>query len=413
MDPQPVDRIYECAFMPDEWPKALGELAAIATARVGFLYVSKGEILRFVGSSAFGLEVVRPLVESGVVARSERFRRLLAARHSGFLTEAEIFPAGDVADDLTYRTILYPRGSGHAAATAVTLPTGDSFTIALEREFTRGPVERDALDRLDAIRPDIARAATTSVRLQLERARATTQVLEALGLAALVFDNGGKVIAANPLIEAMPNEIRWLARDRLSLSDRNADLLLRGHRIHRRRRRRDRAVLSGSRRRWVRHNGRTRRPDPLVCAGHFRSLRRRPGAHSSIGPERSFRGDREIAVRPHADRSESCPRSGRGKDGRGYRLGRRRVREHDSNPGARRSGKDRLQSTDRRGRAARRSLRDGLEADLTAPKSLWPHQNCGGGLASGASWSAPDDRSVVASQGSDPLVCSDLELEND
>jgi DNA-binding CsgD family transcriptional regulator len=73
----------------------------------------------------------------------------------------------------------------------------------------------------------ILRAATMSVRLQLERARATTQVLEALGLAALVFDNGGTVIAANPLIEAMTGEIRWLARDRLSLSDRSADHLLR------------------------------------------------------------------------------------------------------------------------------------------------------------------------------------------
>jgi DNA-binding CsgD family transcriptional regulator len=227
MDPQLVDRIYECTFMPDQWPSALGELAAIATARTGFLFVSKGEIHRFVGSTDFGLEAVRPLVESGVVARTERFRRLLAASHPGFLTEAEIYPAGDVADDLTYRTILYPRGLGHAAATAVTLPTGDSFTVVLEREFVRGPVERDAIDRLNAIRPDIARAATMSARLQLERARATTQVLEALGLAALVFDDGGKVIAANSLIEAMTNEIRWLARDRLSLSDRNADLLLR------------------------------------------------------------------------------------------------------------------------------------------------------------------------------------------
>jgi hypothetical protein len=89
----------------------------------------QGEIHHFVGSTDFGLEAVRPLVESGVVARTERFKRLLAARHAGFLTEAEIYPAGDVADDLTYRTILYPRGLGHAAATAVTLPTGDSFDV--------------------------------------------------------------------------------------------------------------------------------------------------------------------------------------------------------------------------------------------------------------------------------------------
>ena len=83
-DPELVDRIYECAFMPDQWPSALGELAAIATARAGFLFVSKGEIHRFVGSSDFGLEAVRPFVESGVVARSERFRRLLLPAIRGF-----------------------------------------------------------------------------------------------------------------------------------------------------------------------------------------------------------------------------------------------------------------------------------------------------------------------------------------
>src|ERR1700722_12599970 len=59
MDPQLVDRIYECTFVPDQWPGALGELAAIATARTGFLFVSKGEIHRFVGSTDFGLEAVR------------------------------------------------------------------------------------------------------------------------------------------------------------------------------------------------------------------------------------------------------------------------------------------------------------------------------------------------------------------
>jgi hypothetical protein len=84
MDPELVDRIYECAFMPDPWASALDELAAIATARTGFLYVSRGEIHRFVGSTDFGLAAVRPLVESGVVARTERFRRLLAAAIRGF-----------------------------------------------------------------------------------------------------------------------------------------------------------------------------------------------------------------------------------------------------------------------------------------------------------------------------------------
>ena len=46
-------------------------------------------------------------------------------------------------------------------------------------------------------------------------------------LRPLVFDDRGKVIAANPLIEAMTSEIRWLAPDRPSLTDRNANLFLR------------------------------------------------------------------------------------------------------------------------------------------------------------------------------------------
>jgi hypothetical protein len=245
MDPELVDRIYECAFMPDQWRNALGELAAIATARTGFLFVSKGEIHRFAGSTDFGLEAVRPLVESGVVARTERFRRLLAARQPGFLTEAEIYPAGDAADDLTYRTILYPRGLGHAAATAVTLPTGDSFTIVLEREFVRGPVERDAIDRLDAIRPDIARAASISARLQLERARATTQVLEALGLADLVFDQRGKVIAANADRGDDERGSVAGARPRIAERPERRSFTACGHCVHRRCGRRDRAVLPG------------------------------------------------------------------------------------------------------------------------------------------------------------------------
>jgi DNA-binding CsgD family transcriptional regulator len=227
MDPSLIDRLYECAFVPEQWPSALEGLAEIATARTGFLYVSKGEVHRWASSNTIGVEAVKPLIESGWVAKSERFRRLIGARYSGFLTEAELYPGGDPSGDPAYRDVIYPRGLGHCAATVVTLPTGENLSIALEREFVRGPVEAEAIRTLDAIRPHLARAATMSARLQLERAQATTQVLAAIGLAALVFDDAGKVIAANPLIEAMAGEVLWRARDRVSLSDRNADLLLR------------------------------------------------------------------------------------------------------------------------------------------------------------------------------------------
>lgn len=221
-----VDRIYECAFAPELWADVLGDMAEIASARVGFLFVSRGDVHRWSASTEAGVEALRPLVESGWIARCERFRRFLTARSSGFVTEADIYPSGGTEDDPFYRDILYPRGLGHATGMVIGLPTGDSFAINVERELARGPVEPEAIARLNSLRPHLSRAAVMSARLQMERARAMAQTLASLGQAALVFGPGGRVIAANSLIEALSPPIVWRARDRLALGDSRADALL-------------------------------------------------------------------------------------------------------------------------------------------------------------------------------------------
>ena len=75
------------------------------------------------------------------------------------------------------------------------------------------------VQQLDALRPHLARSALLSARLQLERARVASETLALIGLPALVFDNQGKVLAANHLIEALTDHIRWRAQDRVSLKD--------------------------------------------------------------------------------------------------------------------------------------------------------------------------------------------------
>jgi DNA-binding CsgD family transcriptional regulator/PAS domain-containing protein len=222
-----IDRIYECAFAPDLWPGLLGELCNIATARAGFLFVSNGRIHDWATSTQIAADVMRPFVESGQLAGSQRMRRLLAARHAGFLRDLDVFSKAEMLDDPFYRDLLYPRGLGWAAATAIPLPTGDSFAITVEREYRLGPVEASAVQALDALRPHLARAALLSARLQLDRARIASNTLAALGLAALVLDEHGKVLAANPLIEAMADFVVWRAHGGVSLNDRNAEKLLR------------------------------------------------------------------------------------------------------------------------------------------------------------------------------------------
>lgn len=236
MESQLVDRIYESAFAPEYWPGVLQELASIARARFGMLCISGDKTHRCTLSRCDEADFFRDLAQSGYLANSRRVQRLIAARHPGFmrgidhadirgLTPDEIRAVG--AKDKLYADILFPRGLGPAAATHFDLPTNDRIIVSLERDWERGPVEDEAIGRLDDLRPHLARSALMAARLQLERARAASETLAALGLAAVVLDENGKALFVNRLMEGLSGFLRWLARDRVCFADRAADRLLR------------------------------------------------------------------------------------------------------------------------------------------------------------------------------------------
>ncbi len=225
MDPDLIDRIYESAFVPELWPRVLGDLAAIADAHIGFMFVSRGAIHNWTSSNPLAFEWVTPMVDSGAIAGTERYSRMVELAHSSFMADYEAFTPEEMAKD-PFREILRPRRMGWAVATAVRLPTGDDFVIDLERELARGPVERERIEVLDRLRPHVARGALMTTRLQLERARSATATLDLVGLAAAVLGEGGRVVAANPSIEAMTGSVQWRASDRMALKDKTADRLL-------------------------------------------------------------------------------------------------------------------------------------------------------------------------------------------
>ena len=227
MQPDLVDRIYESAFIPELWPSVLHDIAHVAGARTGFLFLTREDIHRFAASSTEGAEGARPMVENGWLARSDRYRRIKDRRHAGFVTEKDIYTPEELDTDPFYQSVLYPRGLGHAAGTTVHLPTGDSFIFAFERELVRGPVEPERIAELDALRPHLGRGALMSSRMQLEQAASISGALGMIGLAAAVIDDTGRVLGANPLLEASKGHIHWRAFGGVSLQDKAADRLLR------------------------------------------------------------------------------------------------------------------------------------------------------------------------------------------
>ncbi|MBM3578797.1 MAG: helix-turn-helix transcriptional regulator [Alphaproteobacteria bacterium] len=221
-----IDRIYECSFAPDMWPDVLDELSHLAEAQGGVLFASREKVSRWAASPAI-CEHVENFMRGDWLSNCTRGGKLFSRRHPGFLTDDDVYTAEELERDPNYSEFLRPRGLGYSAATAISLPTGDTGIICLERSHDRGPVEPSVIRQLDELRPHLARAAFLATRLQLERARVAGETFGLIGLPALVLDDDGRVISANDPSNSLNKYVRWRAHDRVSLVDASADGLLR------------------------------------------------------------------------------------------------------------------------------------------------------------------------------------------
>jgi DNA-binding CsgD family transcriptional regulator len=226
MEPELVDRIYECSLVPELWPSVLDELGRIAEAPGGSLFITKAQVQYWTAAPVVRERAGR-MVNEGWIWRGQFSARGFAARHAGFLTDLDLFTRDELNQEPIYRDFWRPQGVGWAVGTAMPIPTGENVSIILTRRTERGPVERPFVQKLDELRPHLARSALMSARLQLERARMASKTLAALGLPALVLNEQGKVLTANTLIETLTGYVQWRAQDRVSLKDRAADQLLR------------------------------------------------------------------------------------------------------------------------------------------------------------------------------------------
>jgi hypothetical protein len=153
-----VDRIYECAFAPEHWPRVFDEIAKIADAQGGFLLAANRKVINWTASASLK-EGMQAFVAGAFYTRSSRPARCLACCHAGFLRDYDVFTDEEMAVDPLYRDLLWPAGFGWGAGTAIRLPTGDELFLSFEREHSRGPVERVAVEQLDVLRPHLARTA--------------------------------------------------------------------------------------------------------------------------------------------------------------------------------------------------------------------------------------------------------------
>ncbi|HXW72549.1 MAG TPA: LuxR C-terminal-related transcriptional regulator [Methylocella sp.] len=224
MDGELVDRIYETSLVPELWPEVLDAVATVAEGRATCLFITAPNV-QYWTASPVAQEKVERFVNEGWFWRGEVAKRNFAARHPGFLIDLDLFTREELAQEPIYRDIWSQWETGWGAMTAVPTSTGENVSFVLTRRIKEGPFERAAIQRLDELRPHLARSGLMAARLQLERARMAAETLAALGIPALVLDDQSKVIAANDLAQAL-NVLHWRAFDRISLKDKAAGQLL-------------------------------------------------------------------------------------------------------------------------------------------------------------------------------------------
>lgn len=222
-----IDRIYECSFVPELWPGILDDLAQLTDSRGGLLFSARDRVLKWTASANLN-DIFRSYVEDGWFPRCTRRVCLFGQSDPGFFVEYDFWTADQLDNNPIYRDFFRPHGLGWSAGTGLQMPTGDRIVFSIERDYSRGPIEKERVEALNELRSHLARSAFVTARLGLQRAKGAKDALTSMGLPALLLGQNGAVIEANPLIENLPGHWQCRAQNRIVLTDARANELLSG-----------------------------------------------------------------------------------------------------------------------------------------------------------------------------------------
>lgn len=219
-----VDEIYEAALVPELWPTVLEQLARDTEAVGAMCFTATVERSAWISSPT-----IAPLLEAffrdGWMARNSRVARGMAAGIPGFISDQDMFTPAEMDADPMF-AYLRERGCGWCTGTLITMPSGELLVFNIERSHARGPFEPAIMAGLEQVRPDLNRAALMAARLGFERARAGAEALAAVGLPAGVLSPGGRLMAANSLLEPLIPSVILDRAPRVQFAAAPADALL-------------------------------------------------------------------------------------------------------------------------------------------------------------------------------------------
>jgi DNA-binding CsgD family transcriptional regulator len=225
LDSDLIDRMYEAAVLPELWPAVCAELcAAIDVHSVAVMTMSPETDVGFVCNPEMA-EPFHRFSQSDARFANVRPGRALEHHPGAFIRDLDIMTAEEIANDRIYREFIRPYGIGAIAGCVIAEPSGHSIVFDIMRLERQGLFTDSDLARLNALKPDLARAALLTARLSFRQAQSITSALALIGLPAAVIGDEGGVIAANAAFEAIGHGIRIGAGNRMRLAGGGAQAL--------------------------------------------------------------------------------------------------------------------------------------------------------------------------------------------
>lgn len=221
-----VDNIYEAAAIPELWPEVLDKLTRIAGADAATILSADNDGYGRYAATASYETAYSDYVTNGRAYTNVRFGRSLERYPSAFSTDLELCTEEELDADPIYTRFVRPHGFSWTAGTAVPTPTGDMIVFDLARKSGADPFEREAMERLDRLRPHLARAALVSHRLGLRSATNQTVALQLVGLPCAVLGRAGKVLALNQMFEDLAPRISFTAFGGVAFDDPEVNALV-------------------------------------------------------------------------------------------------------------------------------------------------------------------------------------------
>ena len=220
-----IDQIYEASFVPELWPSVLDRLAQMTQSYGGLLFCVRERVLNWTSSSALS-DVFQTYVSEGWFKRCSRQVCIMSQTQPLFLGEYDFWTPEQLDSNPIYRDFFRPRGLGWSAGTGMPLPSGDNIVFSVERQFQGGPIEDANKQRLNEMRPHLARAAMVAARLGMQKAMGAQETLELMGMPCALLNSQGSVLAANSQAQDLTEIISWLSQDRIAFADKQATIQL-------------------------------------------------------------------------------------------------------------------------------------------------------------------------------------------